>query len=89
MFNLKDFFFLDEMLTPKVITILYWLALLYVAVNGLNVMFAGKEMTFDKFAGGVGMIIGGVVAARIGSELLMVVFKINENIQALAERKEK
>lgn len=89
MFNLKDFFFLDEMLTPKVLTILYWLALLYVAVNGLNVMFAGKEMTFDKFAGGVGMIIGGVVAARIGSELLMVVFKINENIQALAERKEK
>ena len=89
MFNVRDLFFFDEMLTPRVLTILYWLALLYVAVSGLNVMFAGKEMTFDKFAGGVGMIIGGMVAARIAAELLLAVFRINENLQTLAERKEK
>lgn len=89
MFNVRDLFFFDEMLTPKVITILYWLALLYVAVNGLSIMFAGKEMTFDKFTGGLGVMIGGLIAARIGSELLIIVFKINENIQSLAEGKDK
>jgi hypothetical protein len=89
MFNVRDFFFFDEMLTPKVITILYWLALLYVAVTGLSVMFAGDKMTFAKFAGGLGVVIGGAIAARIASELLVAVFKINENIQSLADRKEK
>ena len=88
MFNVRDLFFFDEMLTPKVITILYWLALLYAVVTGLNEMFAGDKMTFAKFTGGLGVIIGGVVAARIGSELLIVVFKINENLQSLASRKE-
>lgn len=89
MFNVRDLFFFDEMLTPKVITILYWLALLYVAVTGLSVMFAGDKMTFAKFAGGLGVVIGGAIAARIASELLVAVFKINENIQSLAGRKDK
>lgn len=89
MFNVRDLFFFDEMLTPKVITILYWLALLYVAVTGLSVMFAGDKMTFAKFAGGLGVVIGGAIAARIASELLVAVFKINENIQSLADRKDK
>ena len=89
MFNVRDLFFFDEMLTPRVITILYWVALLYVAATGLSVMFAGDKMTFAKFAGGLGVVIGGVVAARIASELLVAVFKINENIQSLAERKDK
>ncbi len=89
MFNVRDIFFFDEMLIPKVITILYWLALLYVAVTGLSVMFAGDKMTFAKFTGGLGVMVGGLIAARITSELLIVAFKINDNIQALADRKEK
>jgi hypothetical protein len=89
MFNAKDLFFFDEMLTPKVITILYWVALLYVAATGLSVMFAGDKMTFAKFAGGLGVVIGGAIAARIASELLVAVFKINENLQSLADRKDK
>ncbi|HEY0720544.1 MAG TPA: DUF4282 domain-containing protein [Gammaproteobacteria bacterium] len=88
MFNIRDIFFFDELLTPKVITLLYWLALLYVAVSGLSVMFAGDKMTFARFTSGLGVMLGGVVAARIGSELLVVAFKINENLQTLANRKE-
>lgn len=87
-FNIRDIFYFDEMLTPKVITVLYWLALLYVVVSGMSVMFAGDKMTFAKFAGGLGIILGGAISARIGSELLIVVFKINANLQSLAERKE-
>lgn len=87
-FNFRDILFFDEMLTPKVITLLYWLALLYVVVSGLGVMFAGSGMTFAKFSGGLGVMIGGAITARIGSELLIVIFKINDNIQSLASRKE-
>jgi len=86
-FSFRDIFFFDEMLTPKVITLLYWLALLYVAVSGLNVMFAGSHMTFAKFTAGLGIMVGGALSARIGSELLIVIFKINENIHTLSERK--
>jgi len=86
-FSFRDIFFFDEMLTPKVITFLYWLALLYVVVSGLNIMFAGSHMTFAKFTAGLGVMIGGVLSARIGSELLIVIFKINENIQSLSARK--
>lgn len=88
MFNVRDIFFFDELLTPKVITILYWLALFYAAVSGLSIMSAGDKMTFAKFTSGLGVMLGGVIAARIGSELLVVIFKINENLQSLAARKE-
>jgi len=89
MFNIKDLFFFDEMLTPKVITILYWLALLYAAVTGLSVMFTGDKMTFAKFTSGLGIMVGGLIVARISSEVLLAIFRVNENIKALAERKEK
>ncbi|HEY0635386.1 MAG TPA: DUF4282 domain-containing protein [Gammaproteobacteria bacterium] len=88
MFKPRDLFFFDEMLTPKVITILYWLALLYMAVTGLSVMFAGEKLTFAKFTSGLGVMVGGVIVARIASELLLAVFNINENMQSLAKRKE-
>lgn len=87
MFNIRDLFYFDQMLTPKVINILYWLGLLYVTVYGMSVMFAGNKMTFVKFATGLGIILGGIVVTRIASELLLAVFRINENIATLANRK--
>ncbi len=76
---MRDIFFFDSMLTPKIITIVYWILLFAVVVSGIGSMFAGK------FLWGLVDLVGGAVGARIWCELLIVLFKINDNIKQLAE----
>jgi len=75
---MKDLFFFDKMLTPKIIVFVYWLMLLSAVASGLGIMVAG-----DSFFGGLGAAIGGVIGARIICELLIVMFKMNEALQEL------
>ena len=82
--NARNVFFLDEMLTPKIITLIYWLLLFAAVISGLGMMFSG--MSFTGFIGGLFTIILGAVFARIWCELLIVLFKINDNIRRLAEK---
>jgi hypothetical protein len=74
----KDIFFFDKMLTPKIIIFVYWLLLLSAAGSGIGIMFAG-----DSFFGGLAAAIGGAIGARILCELLIVMFKMNEALQEL------
>lgn len=74
----KDVFFFDNMLTPKIIVVVYWLMLLSAVVSGLGLIFGA-----GSFFGGLGAIIGGVIGARIFCELLIVAFKINEALQEM------
>jgi len=56
-------------------------------VFGFGSMFGGFEgVTFGKFITGLGIIIGGGVGARIWCELLIVLFKIHENIRKMADK---
>lgn len=85
--NAKSIFFFDSMLTPKIITFVYWLMLLGAVVSGLSMMFGGYGgITFAKFLRGVGILVGGGVGARISCELMIVLFKIHENIRKIAEK---
>jgi len=73
----KDFLFFDQMITPRVITFLYWLLLVGIVLGGIVTMFT------QSFLGGlVGMVIG-VFVARIWCELLIVMFKMNDALQAI------
>jgi hypothetical protein len=84
---MRDILFFDSMLTPKIITVVYWLLLFFVVVGGIGSMFAGYGgMSFGSFLTGLGMIVLGVIGARIWCELLIVLFKIHENIRKLADR---
>jgi hypothetical protein len=81
--NNKLFFF-DTMITPKIITFIYWILLLAVVGYGLSTMFGGYAgFTFQKFLMGLLYIAGGAVVVRIWCELMIVIFKINENLQNL------
>jgi len=82
--NARQIFFFDSMLTPKIITFVYWLSLVGVVVGGLVTMFAGRS--FVSFLMGLVVIAGGAIATRIYCELLIVLFKIHENIRKLAEK---
>jgi len=83
---MKNIFYLNEMLTPKIITIVYWLLLLFAVVSGVVSMFGYGGFGFGKFLMGLVIIIGGGVGARIWCELLIVLFKIHENIKKMADK---
>ena len=84
---MRDVFFFNAMLTPKIITFVYWLLLLLTVVSGLGSMFGGYGgVTVTKFLMGLGIMVGGAVGARIWCELLIVLFKIHENIKKVADK---
>lgn len=77
---MKSLLFFDSMITPKILTVVYWLALVSVVLGGLFTMFSAS------FFGGLATIIGGVIGVRIWCELLIVIFKINENLKQIADK---
>lgn len=83
--NVKKFLYFDAMLTPKIITVVYWLALAAVVLTGLSSMFFGN-FGFMSFLRGLFFIAIGILGARVYCELMIVIFKINENIQNLTEK---
>ena len=84
---MRNVFFFDSMLTPKIITVVYWLALLAVLFFGLSVMFGGYGgFTAAKFFMGLVYIIAGAIGARIYAELLIVLFKMNEALQDIRRK---
>ncbi|MFO8025695.1 DUF4282 domain-containing protein [Thiohalophilus sp.] len=85
---MKEIFLFNSMLTPKIITVVYWVLLFFTLVSGLGMMFTSQYggVTLGNFLMGLGVIIGGAIGARIWCELLIVLFKINDNIKTLASK---
>lgn len=82
--NLKSILFFNSMLTPKIITLVYWLLLLGILVGGVLMIFG---VIGGGFIEGLLLIVFGSAGARIWSELMIVMFKINENLQRVADNK--
>ncbi|MBI4996798.1 MAG: DUF4282 domain-containing protein [Rhodocyclales bacterium] len=84
---MKDVLYFDAMLTPKIITLVYWLLLLAAAISGLTTMFGGYGgFSIGNILTGLAIAVGGAIAARIWCELLIVLFKIHENIKKFSEK---
>lgn len=84
---MKNLFFFDKMLAPKLITLIYWVLLLVAVVNGAFTIFGGYYFHFTDVVFGILQIAGGVIGARIWCELMIVIFKINSNLQKIADKK--
>jgi len=78
----RKILFFDDMLTPTLILPLYWLGLLAVAWTGLGHFFSNG---FFGLFEAVVYVIAGVIALRVMSEIVMLLFKINENLEKLAD----
>jgi hypothetical protein len=83
---MKDILNFDSMLTPKIITALYWLLLAGSVIGGIGSMFGFGGFTFGKFIMGILYAVGGAVASRIWCELLIVLFKMNEALQEIRNK---
>jgi len=82
---MKDLLYFDTMVTPKIITLVFWLMLLMATIAGLGTIFGGG-LSFLKLIFGLLVTASGAVSARITCEILIVLFKIHENIKKLADK---
>ncbi len=83
---MREFLYFDTMITPKLITLVYWIALVVLALGCVSVLLAGEGGIVVRV---LTVVVGaplGALMIRVYCELLMVLFKINDNIQKLADR---
>ena len=93
MFDYRDLFQWERFITPSIIKIFYWLAVGISILGGVYGLFVGLFMIpFNLFAGlfymitsVIGVLIG-VLFARIISEFVLIMFRINEHLGAIRQR---
>jgi hypothetical protein len=83
---MRDLFFFDKMVTPKLITIIYWLLLVLSVFIGLGVMFGNGGFSFGNLLLGIFSFVGSVVVSRVWCELLILMFKMNEALQDIRNK---
>lgn len=79
-----DLFSFDKMITPKIISIIYYLLLAGSVIYGVIIMFT--YFSFKSFCLGLLAMVFGALFSRIWCELLIVTFKINENLKKIADK---
>jgi hypothetical protein len=90
MFGINDLFQWERFVTPTVIKVFYWLAIvLFVLLGMAGAMAALRDMAFNPFVGLVYLIASllgafmGIIIARIVAETVLIVFRINEHLGAI------
>lgn len=90
---MKDYLFLNKMITPSVITFIYWLLLIAVVLASIGKMFGmgmgpfgGGGFSFGNFIGGLIFLVIGSVGVRVWCELVIVFFKMNENLENIKNK---
>jgi hypothetical protein len=91
---LRDFLKFDQYLTPTIIRIFYFLQVALVVLFGIVGLLSGiVTMVFSSVVMGLVSIIAtaigvaiGIVAARILTEVIMVLFQNNEHLAAMRAR---
>lgn len=66
--TLRQWLEFDEMITPKIIKVIYWIFLVITIVGGVIGMFA------NFFAGFIGLVFG-VIGLRVGCEVMCLRLK--------------
>jgi len=80
---MKGLLFFETMITPKIITLMYWFFLAILVITGIGSMFFGGENAIANFFTALLGILVSALMIRIGCELTLVLFKIHEALQAM------
>jgi hypothetical protein len=90
MFGLSDLFQWERFVTPTVIKVFYWLAVVMCILLGIDGAVSSlRDMAFNPFVGIIFLIASllgafmGVIIARIIAETVLIVFRINEHLGAI------
>jgi hypothetical protein len=86
-FSFCKLFSFKEFLTPKVITVLFWIAAIYIIVSGVLLMLAPfNGFNFMLFLGGISYIFIGLISLRVSCELILVIFRILDKLTIIANK---
>ncbi len=93
MFEFRDLFQWDRFITPTIIKTFYVFVIVLIVISGLSGIFAGlASIAINPFLGLlkvlsslVGIAVG-VVFARIATEFILIVFRINEHLGAIRDQ---
>lgn len=89
---MRQFLYFETMLAPKFIIVFFWLQLALYSLLGLGMVisavFAGRGLLGALFGIVVALVVTAIMLmiARISAEVLIVIFKINENLKKIADR---
>jgi hypothetical protein len=93
MFDLRDLFQWERFITPSIIKVFYWLAVIIAVLSGLSGILSGLlAMMLQPFLGlfwVVSSVLGmlaAVILVRILSEFVLITFRINEHLGAMRNR---
>lgn len=85
---LKSLLNFDQMITPKIITIIYWLGIIGVVLGGLAAMITSLSLGGSVIGGlfsGICTLIFGVIGVRISCELIILSFNIYGKLKEIAD----
>ena len=93
MFDLRDLFQWERFITPSIIKVFYWLAVIITVVFGLSGILSGLAVMMLQPITGLFLVISsvfgmmvGVIFVRILSEFVLITFRINEHLGAIRNR---
>jgi hypothetical protein len=93
MFYLGDLFQWERFITPSIIRLFYWLMVVIILLSGLSGLFAAiGQLRVSLLSGAVTAavsVIGtlfGILFARILTEFILMIFRINEHLSAIRNR---
>lgn len=94
MFEWQKLFQWDRFIAPSIVRPFYWLAFVFAILIGLLGILSGlATMATNPFAG-LMMVLGSLVGAiagilfiRIATEFILIVFRINEQLDAIREER--
>jgi hypothetical protein len=95
MFNISDLFQWERFVTPSIIKLFFWLAIVIIILFGLSGLAAAIQMIATSPGAGAIMVVTtllgvvvGILFARIVAEFGLIVFRINEHLGAIRNRGE-
>jgi hypothetical protein len=95
MFSFSDLFQWERFVTPAIIKLFFWLAVGIVILFGLSGIASAFKLMSVSPGAGILMLLAailgvacGIIFARIASEFILIVFRINEHLGALRGRGE-
>jgi uncharacterized membrane protein len=96
MLSFRDLFQWERFVTPSVIKLFFWLAVAIIVLFGLSGIVSAVQMMTVNAGVGLFMLLGsllgmtiGILSARIVSEFVLIVFRINEHLGAIRNRDER
>jgi predicted membrane metal-binding protein len=93
MLNFQDLFQWDRFITPTIVKTFYVLVVALIILFGISGIFSGLAMMAVSPFGGflvvlysIASVLVGIIFSRIITELILIVFRINEHLGAIRDQ---